>query len=106
MEGNGLMNSNQILIKSIRQINNYSFMIEWNDGRAGEYRLSQLQQNCPCANCVDEVTGKRINTKVDSTVKAIRITSVGRYAISIKFTSGCSSGIYGYDFLHSLMGEK
>ncbi|MBA2726836.1 MAG: DUF971 domain-containing protein [Parachlamydiaceae bacterium] len=88
-------------ITAIKQTDNHSFQINWNDGTQNQYRLSDLQKNCPCAGCVDELTGQRIATSkaVDEDVRAISIQSVGRYALKIKYTSGCSTGIYSYSFL-------
>src|SRR5437763_15641804 len=96
-----------ILIKSIQQVDDYSFSILWSDEKQGIYRLSELQKQCPCAGCLDEVTGKRL-LPVDSVkpdVSAVRIVNVGRYALRIQFTSGCSFGIYGFDFLYNLCKE-
>jgi DUF971 family protein len=50
-------------IKKIYQKDNYSFTVEWQDGRIAHYKLSELQKQCPCANCVDEVSGKRLIPK-------------------------------------------
>lgn len=88
-------------IKEIKQKNNHTFTIKWIDGEVIDYNLSELQKRCPCANCTDEITGeKKIDRgTVDERVKAKRIVSVGRYAIRIEFTSGCSMGIYSYDDL-------
>ncbi|MBS4167912.1 DUF971 domain-containing protein [Parachlamydia sp. AcF125] len=93
-----------LYICSIQQKDNYTFTIEWNDGRLMDYRLADLQRLCPCAGCWDEGNQKRINhaqTTPDH-LSAIKITSVGRYALHIHFSSGCSNGIYSYDFLHAL----
>jgi ATP-binding protein involved in chromosome partitioning len=88
-------------VSKIYQKDAYTFTIEWSDGRINHYRLSELQKQCPCAACVDEVTGKRLISKqeVDAFVQASRIINVGRYALRIEFTSGCSKGIYSFDEL-------
>lgn len=90
-----------IAIKQIKQIDNHCFQIAWSDGVTEIYRLSDLQKCCPCAGCVDEATGERraAASAVSIDVKAITIQSVGRYAIKIHFTSGCSSGIYDFGLL-------
>jgi DUF971 family protein len=97
------MNSNAVFINNIYQKDNHTFIIEWNDGEVNHYRLSDLQKRCPCAGCVDEMTGRRVldDTKIDINVRAKRITSVGRYALRIQFTSGCSHGIYSFDYLRT-----
>jgi ATP-binding protein involved in chromosome partitioning len=97
------MRTGQTQLQKIYQKDNYTFVIEWSDGVMREYRLSELQKECPCAGCVDESTGKR---KVDPShlredVKAIRISNVGSYALRIQFSSGCSNGIYELDLLRN-----
>ena len=81
----------------------YSLIIFWGDGEEQEIRYSDLQKRCSCATCVDETTGQRIldEKSVDEDVKARRVVQVGRYAIRIEFTSGCSLGIYDFDMLRS-----
>lgn len=92
-------------IQTIEQKDNYTFSIVWTDGKSADYRLSDLQAQCPCAQCVDENTGQR---KVDPAsipinLTAKRLKNVGRYAIKIDFTEGCSLGIYSFDFLRERM---
>lgn len=105
MEGDEVrMNASAVLVRKILQKDNYTFTIEWSDSSVADYRLSDLQKRCPCANCTDEITGKRLldENSVKHDVKAVRIASVGRYALKIQFTSGCSTGIYSFDMLHGL----
>lgn len=96
--------SKAILLLNIQQKDNYSFTIDWSDGTSATYSLSELQKKCPCANCNDEVTGKRVvdPATVQPDVRAVRIKNVGRYAMKIQFTSGCSTGIYDYNMLHKI----
>lgn len=94
-------------VKQIQQKDKHTFTILWNDGEVSDYSLSEIQRQCPCAKCVDEVTGKRLSKEkdVDDAVEAVRIETVGRYALKIQFTSGCSTGIYRFDELRRL-GKK
>lgn len=98
------MNKNSYYPKKIYQKDNFTFSVEWNDGILNDYRLSELQKCCPCAGCIDEVTGQRLShaVPVKKDVRAIRITSVGRYALRIQYTSGCSNGIYSFSFLREM----
>jgi len=88
-------------VYQIEQKDHHTFSILWNDGEIFDYRLSDLQRCCPCARCTDEMTGKRlVNARsIRDDLKAKRIVSVGRYALRIEFTFGCSLGIYGFDML-------
>lgn len=96
------MTKKPLFVRSIVQKDAHTFTIEWHDGLVRHYRLNQLQMLCPCAACVDENSGKRIldTTTIKSDVRAIHIRNVGRYALKIQFTSGCSNGIYDFDFLY------
>jgi DUF971 family protein len=93
-----------LLIKRIWQKNNHTFCIEWHDHHIGEYRLSDLQKKCPCAACLDATSGKRLNPEntVREDVRAQKVVSVGRYALRIFFTTGCSNGIYDFALLRNL----
>lgn len=95
-------------IKKIRQESPQGFMVEWLDGKVDRYTLAELQQACPCAACVDEATGlRRIpQEEVPPNLSAIKIESVGRYALRVQFTSGCSRGIFSFDYLRSLKGME
>ncbi len=88
-------------IQSLAQIDNHTLSITWSDQVTSTYRLSNLQAQCPCAQC-------RVNTSpfVDKDVRATKISSVGRYAMKIHYTSGCSLGIYTYPYLRTLSEEK
>lgn len=93
-----------LFVKKIWQKNNFTFSIVWNDGITQDFKLSDLQRHCPCANCTDELTGQlTIDPKnISEDVRAIVIKSVGRYGLRIQFTSGCSTGIYSFDRLRRM----
>lgn len=92
------MNQKDLIIKNIVQIDNYTFEILWNDFTKTKHRLSSIQKVCPCAKCIE--SNDRIKL-LNPNVKAKNIQSIGRYAIKIEFTSGCSAGIYDFELLHS-----
>lgn len=92
-------------VRRIEQVDNYRFRIEWSDGETRIYRLSDLQKRCPCARCIDESTNERRASApaVSENVRAEIIQSVGRYALRIRFTEGCSSGIYLFSLLRDCL---
>lgn len=96
-----MTNDRALAIRKIYQNDNFTFSIEWMDGEVSVWRLSDLQMLCPCASCVDEMTGERLvgAQQIDPNVRARRIVSVGRYALAVEFTKGCSTGIYSFDML-------
>lgn len=100
------MAEKMLRIRAIRQVDNYTFAIVWEDGQEVLYRLSELQQICPCAGCLDEETGRRkiLPETIPINLRAKRIQSVGRYALRVQFESGCSRGIYHFNDLRKLKG--
>ncbi len=98
------MSSLPILVRQIEQKGRDTFSILWSDEQEQVFRLSSLQKMCPCADCIDEQTGqRRVDPRmVKENVQAIYIRSVGRYALQIHFTSGCSAEIYSFDMLRRL----
>ena len=95
-------------IRGIKQIDNTTLEIAWNDHAVSTFKLSHLQRNCPCAGCVEESTGERriLPETVPEELRAKKISSVGNYAIRIFFNSGCHHGIYTFDYLRSLIPKE
>lgn len=91
--------NNRLSIQKVSQKDFYTLQVEWNDGKSSNLSLKELQKKCPCANCRE---GKSIDS--GSQVGAKTISKVGRYALRIEFSSGCSSGIYSHEMLRSLAG--
>lgn len=91
-----------LFIRSIKQKDNHTFSIHWNDGSIKSYRLAELQRECPCAGCFDANSRKSlIDPKtISENLTALKLMNVGRYAIRIHFSSGCSNGIFGFDYLY------
>lgn len=78
-----------------------SLRIEWRDGHVSVYEPLELRLLCPCAGCVDEMTGERILTRdmVPGDVHPTAIHYVGRYALQFVWSDGHSTGIYPYEYL-------
>jgi DUF971 family protein len=109
VEGESKVNQFYIYIQQIDQENGQTFSIRWSDQLVQKFLLGHLQQNCPCAGCAAKKNGEQA-IEVHPSVIATRIASVGRYAIKIHFSSGCSAGIYDYELLRKIgipiSGEK
>jgi DUF971 family protein len=78
-----------------------TLILRWADGTATTYRAYDLRAACPCAECVDEFTGKRLldPARVDPEVAAAGWNRVGRYALQIQWSDGHDTGIYTYERL-------
>jgi DUF971 family protein len=76
-------------------------VIEWADGQRTELSAAQLRAICPCARCVNELTGRRMHDPAsvapDLTQHDARM--VGNYALAFRFSDGHDTGIYTYPML-------
>ncbi|MCG3175708.1 MAG: Iron-sulfur cluster carrier protein [Candidatus Omnitrophica bacterium] len=80
--------------------------IEWTDGKRTVQRARDLRLACPCAACVDEITGERTlrPESVPDTLTAVSVHPVGRYALQFVWSDGHSTGLYGHTYLRRLAG--
>lgn len=78
--------------------------IEWEDGHVSTYEPWRLRLACPCAGCVDEMTGERMLTPamVSEDVYPLEIRYVGSYALRFHWSDGHDTGIYPFDYLRRL----
>lgn len=78
--------------------------IRWGDGHVSEYPPRLLRTACPCAGCVDEMTGRRIlrPESVPEDIHPVAIHYVGRYALRFDWSDGHTTGIYPFEQLRRL----
>ena len=88
----------------IGRANAHDVKVLWQDGHESVYPARDLRLKCPCAGCVDEMTGqiRLIASSVPQDVHPKAIQPIGRYAISIQWSDGHNTGIYGYEMLRKL----
>ena len=81
--------------------------IAWEDGHVSEYEPRVLRVRCPCARCVDEMTGIRTlrAEDVSENVYPLAIHYVGRYALRFDWSDGHGTGIYPFELLRRLSEE-
>jgi len=62
----------------------------------------ELRFQCPCATCVDELTGERTLKRetLKSDVRPLKVEPVGRYGIHIEWSDGHRTGMYHFDRLY------
>ena len=78
-------------------------VINWDDGHRSPYGHRFLRLRCPCASCVDEMTG-RLTLDEDSIpkdVKAVDQLPVGNYGVQFLWSDTHYTGIYTYKVLRA-----
>lgn len=92
----------------IQPLNGDQLMIVWADGNVSLLPNTLLQFNCRCAKCVDEMTGKRLISEADIDVNAklLEVIRVGNYGVRFRWSKGCESGIFTFDYLQQLENEN
>jgi len=88
----------------VKRVNAFQTDITWNDGHFSSYPSWYLRENCPCAHCVEEFTGRRmiLQGSIPSTLERAEVAPVGNYALSFTWSDGHSTGIYSFDFLRRI----
>lgn len=76
--------------------------VEWSDGTRTELTAAELRRRCPCAQCVDEMTGVRTldTSAVPDDLTQGDLELVGNYALSLRFSDGHHTGIFTWALLH------
>lgn len=78
--------------------------LSWDDGHISNISARFLRQSCPCAECVEEFTGRVVldPDKVPADLKVLEVSPVGNYALSFVFADAHRTGIYNWAFLRHL----
>ena len=81
--------------------------LAWSDDLEQELGIAGLRRACPCALCVDEVSGvRRLDpASVPDDLALQDMQPVGNYAYRIRFGDGHDSGIYTLERLRALAEE-
>ena len=89
--------------REITQPDQATLEVRWSDGHASRYTAPYLRQVCPCAGCGDEHRhpSMRPLPLAPEPVTLVNVGRVGRYAVSLTFSDGHSTGIYAFDFLRA-----
>jgi len=85
-----------------------NLLVRWNDGKESNFPPRWLRARCPCAECVEEWSGKRVvgDEQVKADVKQQEMHEVGRYAMQVEWSDGHSTGIYSWDYLLRIRDEQ
>jgi DUF971 family protein len=66
----------------------------------------RLRDACPCAECVEEGTGRKVldAATIPADIRPLAIEGVGNYAIRIRWSDGHDHGIYTWQTLRQVSG--
>ena len=83
------------------------FEVGWEGEAARSISFKTLRCECPCAVCVDEMTGVRIlkADDVPEDIAPVKLEPSGNYAVRIVWSDGHSTGIFTWDRLRDLAGR-
>jgi ATP-binding protein involved in chromosome partitioning len=82
-----------------------AIVLKWKDGRSQTLAPADLRRACPCALCVNEVTGLAIldPNSVEDDIQILDMQPVGNYAYRLLFSDTHDSGIYRLELLRKLV---
>ncbi|HEU4799069.1 MAG TPA: DUF971 domain-containing protein [Gemmatimonadales bacterium] len=68
------------------------------------YPARMLRLACPCAACVDEMSGRPLldPARVPPDVHPLAVELVGGYGIRVRWSDGHSTGIYTFELLRAI----
>ncbi|MBT4092029.1 MAG: DUF971 domain-containing protein, partial [Deltaproteobacteria bacterium] len=75
--------------------------IIWHDGAHTIYNYWDLRTACPCASCVDELTGEKVldDNSVPKEIHPVKSAYIGNYALEILWSDDHNTGIYTFQKL-------
>lgn len=90
--------------KEVRKVGSQELKILWSDGHQSQYPFYYLRERCPCAMCVNELTGERVisSHSISQEVGGTKVEIVGNYALSFIFTDNHFTGIYKFEYLREI----
>ncbi len=93
-----------VAVRVDRSADQRTLSLEWDDGLKTQVSARTLRQHCPCAECVEEWSGKRTFDieKIPAEIKVVEIEAVGNYALSFVFGDLHRIGIFNWNTLREL----
>lgn len=94
------------------QIIGNELAVKWDDGGESFISLEQLRRGCPCAGCKGEtdILGnvyKNPDVKLPAAAFQLKqLIRVGGYGIQPVWADGHNTGIFSFDYLKRMAGEK
>ena len=93
----------QIVLPDAINLEDDAVVILWEDAHRSPFPHRYLRLRCPCANCVDEMSGKRTldPDTVPQDVKAVDQMPAGKYGVQFLWTDAHYTCIYTYKVLRA-----
>ena len=93
--------------EAIDVVADHALQVDWPGGAQMTIPAKALRDGCPCAGCVEEMTGKKLldPATIPADIRAVAIEPVGNYAIKIEWSDGHDTGLYTWATLRSI-GER
>ena len=93
----------QVILPDAINLEDDAVAILWEDAHRSPFPHRYLRLACPCANCVDEMSGKRTldPDTVPQEVKALDQMAVGKYGVQFLWSDAHYTGIYTYKVLRA-----
>jgi len=93
----------QVVQPDAMNLEDDAVVILWEDAHRSPFPHRYLRLACPCANCVDEMSGKRTldPDTVPKDVKALDQMPVGKYGVQFLWSDAHYTGIYTYKVLRA-----
>ena len=93
-----------VVPSEIQRVGHEEIHITWADGKTSVLPNRALRLECPCAGCVDELSGKKTldPNSVPDEIWPATIELVGHYAISITWSDAHDTGIYTFERLREM----
>jgi len=92
--------------KAADLVSPFELKMRWSDGAETVHEARALRLACPCANCVEEGTGRKLldPASVPDDVLLLVVEPVGRYGLSFVWSDGHKTGIFAWPYLRRLAG--
>lgn len=81
--------------------------LTWEGGSQSNLPYHYARGQCPCASCVNEVTGVRIldPSTLPADLRLEGMEPIGAYAVRFSWSDGHSTGLYTWETLRRLADE-
>lgn len=76
----------------------------WDENEIKKIRFFDLRNCCPCASCINELTGEKILDphSIPEDIHPTDMGFSGNYALKIQWSDGHNTGIYTWEYLKKL----